>query len=300
MIVVFGSVNIDLVANVARIAGPGETVLGPSYAKVPGGKGANQALAARRAGAPVTLVAATGLDAFADAALSLLLSEGVDLSAVARTALPTGAAFICVDAAGQNAITVAAGANGLAKAKAVEDRHMKSGDLLLLQREVPDEEGEKAAHAAKSAGARAILNLAPAGAIAGSYLDALDILVMNEFEAAFLAGHLGLGEGFGALADHLHERHAVDCVVTLGGEGAIGWHQGRECRVASLPIKPIDTTGAGDTFVGAFAAALHEGKDFDLALRHGAIAGSLACLTHGAQPSIPNRAAIDRALAGAA
>ncbi|WP_131196133.1 ribokinase [Lichenihabitans psoromatis] len=297
MIVVFGSINLDLVTHVERIPGPGETVIGPSYTHVPGGKGANQALAAKRAGATVRMVGATGLDDFADIALSLLLSDGVDLTGVVRTAQPTGAAFISVDSSGQNAITVAAGANATARAAQVEGLPIEPGDSLLLQREVPDQEGEIAARSAKARGARVILNLAPAGAVSTSYLAELDILVMNEHETAVLSAALDLGDEPAALARHLHERHGVDMVLTLGADGAAGWQGGVEHRVASLPIVPVDTTGAGDTFLGAFAAALDAGLDFKAALGRGAAAGSLACTKQGAQPSIPTKDDIDRAIA---
>ncbi len=298
MIVVFGSVNLDLVTPVERIAGPGETVLGPSFAQLPGGKGANQALAARRAGARVALIGATGADAFAAVALALLRQAGVDLSGLVEDPeRPTGAAFISVDAAGQNAITVAAGANALASAAGVAATPMAPGDLLLLQREVPDAEGERAALSARARGARTVLNLAPAGAVTASYLAAIDIVVVNESEAAFLARMLHREEADHAgLAATLRTRFACDLIVTLGAAGAIGWHEGVPCRAASLPIAPVDTTGAGDTFVGAFAAALDAGADFARALQRGAVAGSLACLRPGAQPSIPDGAEITAAL----
>ena len=167
MITVFGSINLDIVTRVPRIPAPGETVLGQSYSKVPGGKGANQALAARRAGAAVRLVGATGIDAFADTALSLLRADGVDLSAVSQSSLPTGAAFISIDAHGQNAITVAAGANNAARGAQIEALQLRAGDILLLQREVPDAESEIAARATKACKARVILNLAPSGGDSG-------------------------------------------------------------------------------------------------------------------------------------
>jgi ribokinase len=234
VIVVFGSINIDLVTKVAHIPAPGETVLGPSYSVIPGGKGANQALAARRAGANVALAGATGRDGFADLALALLRSEGVDLSAVAISAVPTGAAFIAVDVHGENAIVVAAGANGETRADQINNFAWKAGDFLLLQRETPDAEGEAAAHYARSRGASVILNLAPAGLISRRYLEAVDILIMNEHEAMVMGKTLELAGTDGK--DPLAVARAIDrdfntaAIVTLGAEGACGWNAGQRRR----------------------------------------------------------------------
>lgn len=292
MIVVFGSINLDLVTRVDHIPAPGETVLGRSYDRIPGGKGANQALAARRAGSAVVLAGATGADEFAEIALSLLRSEGVDLSSVAQVALPTGAAFISVDARGQNAITVAAGANMAARGSAVEATRLGAGDILLLQREVPDAEGQVAAELARRRGGRVVLNLAPAGRIPDGLLSALDILVMNEHEAETLGSALGAADG-ADLARLLDQRFGLATVLTLGEKGAVAWDGGRAIQVAAPRVTVVDTTAAGDTFVGAFAAALDAGLDFAAALHRGVIAGSLACTRPGAQTSIPAREEIE-------
>jgi ribokinase len=299
MIVVFGSINVDLVTRVERIPGPGETVLGPSYAVIPGGKGANQALAARRAGARVALVGATGRDSFATEALSLLRAEGVDLTALTETEAPTGAAFIAVDDHGENAIVVAAGANALARAAQLAALPWNAGDILLLQRETPDAEGEAAAIIARRAGAKVILNLAPAGAIAPRYLAAIDMLVMNEHEAAVLAEALGLpaADDPDQVARTIDSRFGCAALVTLGADGALGWQAGRYHRRSALPIEVVDTTAAGDAFVGAFAAARARGETFDGALAQGVVAGSLTCTRVGAQPSLPHQAEIADALA---
>lgn len=300
MITVFGSINIDLVTSVERIAAPGETVLGPSYAMIPGGKGANQALAARRAGAEVALVGATGRDGFANPALALLRDAGVVLDDVAEVDAPTGAAFIAVDAGGQNAITVAAGANAETRASQIRATTFRQGGLLLLQREVPDREGEAAAHMARTAGVRTVLNLAPSGLVSDTYLRRIDIMVVNEHEAADLAAALGLGPDHDVLAQHLRRAFGVSAtVVTLGSEGVIGWEAGEAHRVPCPKVEVIDTTAAGDSFVGAFAAALDAGLPFTEALRHGTAAGSLACTRAGAQTSIPLKAEIEALLAQA-
>ena len=300
MIAVFGSVNIDLVTPVTRIAAPGETVLGATYAVIPGGKGANQALAARRAGAEVAMVGAVGRDGFAEPALALLREAGVDLSSVAANDAPTGAAFITVDAAGANAITVAAGANAHASASQL-DALPVSGGILLLQREVPDAEGEAAARAARARGMRTVLNLAPSGRVPDAFLALVDVMVLNEHEAADLAGVLGRPDDHAGLAAHLGERFGIGAtVVTLGAEGAIGWTGGEAHRVPCPKVEVRDTTAAGDSFVGFFAAALDAGLGFADAMRRGTAAGSLACTVAGAQPSIPTAAAVDALLSGPA
>ena len=296
MIIVFGSINIDLVANVARIAAPGETVLSPSYAVIPGGKGANQALAARRAGARVRLAGAIGRDGFGQQALALLRADGVDISAVAQVDAPTGAAFIAVDAAGENAIIVAAGANGLARASQIGT--IGAGDILLLQREVPDAQGMAAAFMARQAGAKVILNLAPAGYVSDEYLSLVDVLVMNEHEALALGAMHGMHQAApDEVAAMLDREMDLSAIVTLGAAGAMAWHLGQRLAFAAPKVDAVDTTAAGDAFVGAFAAALAAGAELALALRHGLAGGSLACLTHGAQPSLPSAQAIAGMLA---
>ena len=298
MIVVFGSVNIDLVAQVERIAAPGETVIGPSYAVIAGGKGANQALAARRAGAAVAMAGAVGWDSFADAALVHLKGEGVDLSAMAVVDAPTGAAFIAVDQHGRNAITVAAGANGLAKAEQICSLDLKAGDYLLLQREVPDAEAQSAAAMARRAGAKVILNAAPGGAISPHYIALVDILILNEHEAELLRKSFGLaGPGFAEVARLAASHGCAATIVTLGAQGLLAWHGGKELALPAFAVEVVDTTAAGDAFAGAMAAALDSGAELADALRHGLAAGSLACTKPGAQPSLPAQAEIAALLA---
>ncbi|AZO79756.1 MULTISPECIES: ribokinase [unclassified Bosea (in: a-proteobacteria)] len=298
MIIVFGSLNVDLVTLVERLPGAGETVMGPGYVLHPGGKGANQALAARRAGAEVTLVGAVGRDGFAEIALGLLDEDGVDLSHVARTDAPTGAAFIAVDADGANQIVVAAGANALAKADAAEELKPGEDDLLLLQREVPESECLRAARAMRAGGGQVILNLAPAGEPAPELLALTDILIVNEHEALILARSLGWDETEpDAIAQRVDGERSIACIVTLGSAGAVGWHGGVRRRLEAPVVEAVDTVAAGDSFVGAFAAALQAGFGFSGALQRGLAAGSLACTVAGAQPSVPRREAIE-ALAG--
>jgi ribokinase len=293
MIVVFGSINIDLVTPVERLPGPGETVLGPGYALHPGGKGANQALAARRAGADVVLVGATGRDRFSDTALALLTADGVDLDHVAQVDQPTGAAFIATDREGANQIIVAAGANAAVRPDALRQLELAAEDILLLQREVPEEACLEAARAMKRAGGRVILNLAPAEAPSAALLDQLDMLIVNEHEAMVLAQALGWPEHDpDAIARRLDGERRIATIATLGAAGVVAWIDGARHRFEAPQVAVVDTVAAGDSFAGAFAAALAAGKEMGAALRDGLAAGSLACTRRGAQPSIPRAAEI--------
>jgi ribokinase len=267
VVVVFGSINLDLVARAAAIPRPGETVLGTSFATAPGGKGANQALAARLAGSQVAMVGAVGRDAFADAALANLARHGVDLAGVARIDDPTGVALINVDANGENAITVVPGANARARAAQVRDEVLAPGTTLLMQLEVPMDEVAGLAQRARSRGASVVLNGAPAAPLSADLLACLDFLVVNEHEYALCLGG----------------RTDVDVVRTLGARGAeLDW-QGRRFDASPPAVDVVDTTGAGDALCGAFAAALDRGLAPPEALREGVRAGALACTWHGAQ-----------------
>jgi ribokinase len=295
MIVVFGSINIDLVVPVKMLPRPGETVLGPSYRLVAGGKGANQALAAARAGAMTRMVGAVGRDGFAEVALAEMTAAGVDLSAVVRRAVPTGCAVICVDRGGQNMIAVASGANLKVHESQLADGYLGPRTLITMQMEVPAEQNWALAARARSLGARVLLNVAPAGELPGLILPALDWLVVNEIEAAAFAAKHGLShEDPKASAAALADICGTAVIVTLGARGAVAFSGKQGWEIGAIPIKPVDTTGAGDAFVGAFAAALDEGADLPAALRFGSTAGALACLTAGAQPSLPVRAEIER------
>jgi ribokinase len=291
VIVVFGSINIDLVIAAPTLPAPGETVIGESYRLAPGGKGANQALAAARDGAHVLLVGAVGKDGFADGALALLRAGGVELSLFESADRPTGCAAVTVAAGGENMITVAAGANRLARADRVPAAALGPDTLMLAQMEVPPAEVARLIERAKQRGCRVMLNLAPAVPLSAETLRQIDVLVANETEAASL--------------DRAPADLAVACrlvlVVTRGERGASAYlPDGSEIAVPALAVAAIDTTGAGDTFVGVLAAALDAHLPLAEALRRASIAAGLSCRSPGAQPSMPTRAAIDAALAGAA
>jgi ribokinase len=289
MIVVFGSINIDLIIPVPRLPVPGETVIGDSYTLLPGGKGANQALAAARDGAHVALVGAVGRDGFADAALALLRKDRVDLSALVRADRPTGCATIAVAATGENLITVASGANRAASAADVPDRLLGPATTLLLQLEVPVPEVMRLIGRAKALDSRIILNLAPAAPFDLEALRRVDVLVANEGEAA------ALPRGAAEIAT----AYGLTVVVTRGERGAAAYcADGREIGVPAMAVEAIDTTGAGDTFVGVLAAALDRGTPLRDALHRASVAAGLSCRGRGAQPSMPGKPAIDEAMAG--
>ncbi len=290
MITVFGSINMDLVATTDRLPKPGETVAGNGFATAAGGKGANQALAARRAGATVRMAGAVGTDGFAEPALALLADAGTDLDAVRHVPGPTGTALILVGGDGENVIVVVPGANGAVTAEdaAAAVAGLKAGDTLMLQLEVPGAAVETALTAAKAAGIRTILNLAPLTADAKRLGGLADIVIANETEFELLAAQDGMtsSEREAAMI-RLHGETGQTLIVTLGGDGVIAIRDGVVSRAKGLVIEPVDTVGAGDTFCGYFASSLDQGLDFEAALRRAAVAGSLACLAAGAQPSIP-------------
>ena len=297
MIVVFGSVNIDLVVPVERLPRPGETVLGPHYTLVPGGKGANQALAAARAGGAVHMIGRVGRDGFAELALAELKAAGIDLSSLERDELPTGCALIPVDRQGGNLIIVASGANRAAAERQVADALLGPQTVVMLQMEVPLTENWRLVERAKHRGARIVLNCAPAAPVPRATLAAVDWLVVNESEAELLARDLSLSAADARSAGAAIAKSAdTTVIVTLGGEGAIAFAGADAWTIGTLPITPVDTTAAGDAFVGAFAAAMDAGADLPTALHRASVAGGLACTVAGAQPSLPTRAAIESRL----
>ncbi|MBX3567415.1 MAG: ribokinase [Rhizobiaceae bacterium] len=301
MIVVVGSINLDLVADVERLPAPGETVPGATFRTAPGGKGANQALAAARAGAEVRMIGAVGKDAFAGEALALLEKGGVDLSAVRRVHASTGVALIFVDGAGENVIVVVAGANGTVLPGDLATAEIARDDVLLFQHEIPLATVEAGLRLARETGARSVLNTAPFRPEAAHLLALADTVVANETEFDLYASELGLP---GAAREERMRAFVAatgrTLVVTLGGDGVIAIDAEGVLRVPAMSIRPVDTVGAGDTFCGYLAASLAEGLDIEAALRRAAVAGSLACLEPGAQPSVPTRDKVEAALAASA
>jgi ribokinase len=293
MIIVFGSINLDLIFPLPALPGPGQTVLGPDLRVEPGGKGANQAIAAARDGAAVGFAGAVGRDDFAAPALGLLRAAGIDLSRLARVAASTGVAAIAVDPAGRNQIAVAAGANIRARAAQVEDEALGPGTTLLLQMECDPDETAALIHRARARGARILLNLAPPGPLAAEILAALDLLLVNEDEAAWLAARLGTAADAASLAARL----GIGVVRTLGAAGAEAARGIELIRLPARPVEVVDTTAAGDCLAGVLAAALDRGAALPAALARAIAAAGICCTRAGSQGSLPMARETDAALA---
>ncbi|MCF6100769.1 ribokinase [Mesorhizobium muleiense] len=297
MIIVVGSINLDLIANVDRLPAPGETVRGSGFATAPGGKGANQALAAARAGAKVRMVGAVGKDNFATEALALLRDGKIDLSGVGETFASTGTALIMVADDGENVIAVVPGANDSVVTGDLSKAFMKKGDVVLLQQEIPLQTVDAALDAARAAGAVTVLNTAPFRAEAAAFLGKADYVVANETEFDLYGEALSLsGRDRPARMRDFAGTTGRTIVVTLGGDGVLAATPADLLMVPALNVTPVDTVGAGDTFCGYFAAGLSSGLPLDQALARAAAAGSLACLKPGAQPAIPLAKEVEAAL----
>jgi ribokinase len=288
MIVVVGSINMDLVVQVDTFPQPGETRLGSDYAQHPGGKGANQAVAAARAGGSVTMIGRVGDDGFGQLLKAGLERDGIDTRQVAMLEhTPSGVAFISVNAEAQNCIIVAPGANAKLTPDDLSAAHFEGAKAVLLQLEIPLSTALKAAQLGRAAGAMVILNLAPAQQLTQAQLADIDLLVVNESEAALLSGLSDEQVALAQLATLVPQ-----VVLTRGERGAL-WHDGaRSGNVPAFKVTTIDTTAAGDAFVGALAVSRCEGRPLAEAVRFAAAAGALATTQRGAQPSLPHRSAI--------
>ncbi|BDG72383.1 ribokinase [Roseomonas fluvialis] len=288
-IVVVGSYNRDTVLRVPRFPQPGETLAAAGMARFHGGKGSNQAVAAARAGATVAMVAAIGADAPGRGAIDLWAAECVEARYVIRDpALSTGEALILVDDAGENEIVIVAGANA-ALAPPPGDAFAGAA-LAVAQLETPVATTIAAFAAARAAGAVTLLNAAPAQALPDALLYATDLLVVNETEAARIVGRDGRPQD---LAAALAPRFRRGAVLTAGAAGAVWGRPGAALLHVPAPaVRVVDSTGAGDAFIGAFAAGLAEHLEDSAVLRRGVVAGALACQQAGAVPSLPRLAAI--------
>jgi ribokinase len=296
-IVVVGSSNIDMVVPVPHIPEPGETVLGGSFQMVPGGKGANQAVAAARLGARVTLVARLGQDLFAEASLKNFGDAGIDTTYVERDAeAASGVALIFVGPRGENSIAVAPGANARLSPADVEraGEAIAGADLLLVQLEVPLPTVERAIALAKGHGKRVLLNPAPARAVPDELLAQVDLLTPNETEARVLLGpEAPGGEEPAAAASALRRRGARAVIVTLGEQGALLVDGSSLLPIRPRSVTAVDTTAAGDCFSAALAVAWAEGRSLPEAAGWAAAAAALSVTRPGAQTSLPTRAEVD-------
>ncbi len=302
-ILIFGSLNMDLVIQAPRHPRPGETLTGGPFRTIPGGKGANQAVAAARLGGQVTMIGAVGADGFGDELIANLAAAGVATGRISRSTEATGLALITVSEAGENTIVLAPGANGTVSTDTVRENEdaIAAADALLLQLEVPLSAVLAAAQTASRHRVPVILNPAPARPLPAELLRHVTYLIPNEHEAALLTGlPTGTVEAAARAAAALQEMGVKQVVMTLGGRGALvcdapgAAESARHAPtiVPSFPVQVVDTTAAGDAFVGAFAVAITEGRPLTEAVRWGCAAGALACTVFGAQPSLPTRDAV--------
>lgn len=283
-IVVFGSMNMDLVVRVARAPRGGETLQGRSFLTNPGGKGANQAVACARQGARVAMVGCVGEDDFGATLRNALVEDGIDVSQVRTVATSTGVAVVMVDDAGENRITIIPGANDKLKA----DVEALAGQYLLLQCEVPMAEVVLAASMMRAKGATVVMNPAPVCQLPDALWSLIDILVTNEIEASELSG-LPVADpaSAAAAATSLQNRGPATAIVTLGSQGVLV-ADAEGCRhFPAMEVQVVDTTAAGDTFIGAMCAALAAGQAMDAAVRRGIQAATLCVARPGAQAAIP-------------
>ncbi len=299
-VLVVGSSNTDMIIKVEHIPKPGETILGGDFASAAGGKGANQAVGAARAGGAVTFVARVGQDMFGDKAVAGFIADGINVDYVVRDrTCPSGVALIFVGQNGENSIAVASGANGnLAPADLKKARSAFSeAGVVVLQLETPLETVEAAAKLAASAGTRVILNPAPARALPDDLLKRVYLLTPNESEAELLTG-LAVNDDLAVAraADVLLERGVQNVIITLGARGAFVAGSQARGLVPGFKVKPVDTTGAGDVFNGTLAVALAEGKPLLEAARFASAAAAISVTRLGAQTSAPMRREIDQLL----
>lgn len=294
-VVVVGSINVDLVVAADRLPRPGETVLGGRFARHYGGKGANQAVAAARAGASVVMVGAVGSDPDGEASLAALAADGIDVSRVRRVDVPTGVAIIAVAADGENQIVVASGANAeVTPADAALDGLSHGGGVLLTCLEVPMPSVVAAVAAARRIGLQAVVNPAPARPLPPELLAMGPILTPNRDELLAATGATDLEAALRSLAD----AGATTVAVTLGSGGALLATDRRRVNVPGLPVDVVDATGAGDTFSGVLAAWLAGGQPVEEAVRAANAAAALSVTQPGARGGMPSRARIEAELRG--
>ena len=287
MIHVFGSINIDYSCTVEQLPAAGETTIGNRLVLTPGGKGANQAIAARRAGAEVKMNGAIGTDEVAEQALAFLKADGVNLEGISTVPGPTGCAFVFVDASSENQIVIIPGANAGVTIEQAEKLSFTQDDVVLLQLEVPLSAVTACAKTAKTGNAKVIANLAPYQTLPRTFFDSVDILLLNETEAAQLAKDFSI-EQTSQLAHSIADYLNTTVVLTLGAEGvAIADTKEGSVEISGRSVAAVDTVGAGDTFAGYLGTMLAQGKTLEKACEIANKAAALACTKPGAQSAIP-------------
>ena len=289
---VFGAITVDFVFPVAQLPGSGDTLRTDGGWIVAGGKGANQAVAAARDGASVSLAGAVGREAFADAVLAELDREAVRLAAIARRELPTGRSSICVTPDGHTSIVTDRGANALARAAQASDEALVQAGTLLVQMDTEPAEVAALILRARRLGVRIVLNLSPSRLIDADAVRAADVVIGNNQEIAWLGKRLGTANNAASIQAAL----GVDVIRMMGVQGAEAMSDAGWLHVPAMPIEMRDTTVAGDCFVGVIAAALHQRATLADALRRATVAAALSATRVGAKASMPRRAEIDAAL----
>jgi len=295
-ILVIGSLNADLVVRAPRFPKPGETISGEDLQIIPGGKGANQAVAAARQGASVAMIGRVGNDSFGTELINNLKRNNVDTSHVQiDLQSATGTATIIVDSNGQNSIVLSPGGNGKMSPADVTNASFSDHKLLLLQLEIPIETVFSATQRAKESGVRVLLNPAPARSLPDELISLPDFILPNETELSLMTNQpvndISSAE---KAAKTLLERGAQNVIVTLGANGALIVTTTQVTHVDAYKVDVIDTTAAGDAFIGGFASALLQDKSLEEAVRYGCACGALAATKFGAQPSLPTREEVER------
>ena len=295
-IVVIGSSNTDMVVRSERLPRPGESVIGGGFMMAGGGKGANQAVAVARMGHRVLFAAAVGNDMFGDAAVAAYKRFGIDTTYIARKDTPSGVALIMVDGAGQNSISVALGANNTLTVEDVMPalEQVESGDIVLLQLEIPMETVDACVAVAAAKGARVVLNPAPAAVVSEHTLSKLYLITPNQTEAQTLTGVDVTDEATAQLAAQVLVSHGVErVVITMGSAGAYLYEDGKGVLIPACKVSAVDTTAAGDVYNGALCAALAEGLSLQDAQKFATKASAISVTSVGAQPSVPTREEVD-------
>jgi len=295
-IVVIGSLNMDLSIRVPRIPLPGETISGENLVTSAGGKGANQAAACANLGSQVTMIGAVGQDDFGRRMKEGLRKVGISVSFIQENpGVPSGTAMIMVDAAGENVIVLSAGANSYVVIDRNAEELIRNAKILLLQLEIPTDIVFRSIKIANDAGVPVLLNPAPAIALPNEIYSRIDYLIPNEIEASILSGvevkDIASAE---KAAGILLDRGVKTVIITLGANGAFLASGNNRHAIPAMKINPVDTTGAGDAFIGGFAAAIVEGKPLEEALHYATAAGALAATKAGAQSSLPSRQELEQ------